>query len=134
MFDSLDIGASGLSAQRVRMDTIAGNVANMNVTRSQNGGTEPYRRRFVVFAPTRDEKTNAPGVRVAEVGQDRGAFQKRYEPGHPDADVNGYVEYPNIDMTLEMVNMMDASRAYEANVTLMDTTKQMVNSSLRLLA
>jgi flagellar basal-body rod protein FlgC len=134
MFDTLDIGASGLAAQRIRMDTIAGNVANMNATRSQNGGTEPYRRRFVVFAPSREAGTAAPGVRVDSVQLDRSAFQKRYEPGHPDAGEDGYVEYPNVDMTIEMVNMMDASRAYESNITLMETTKQMLNASLRLLA
>ena len=134
MFQALDTSASGLFAQRVRMDTVANNVLNMNTTRDAAGRPIPYRRRFVVFAPGRPDNPAAPGVRVAAVGQDRSPFAKRYEPGHPDADPAGYVKYPNVDLSIEMVNMMEASRAYEANISTMETTKSMINASLRLLA
>jgi flagellar basal-body rod protein FlgC len=134
MFDSLDIGASALLAQRTRMDTIAGNVANINTTRNERGEPIPYRRRFVTFAPGRPGEPGQPGVRVASVEQDLSPFNQRYEPGNKDADARGYVKYPNVDLSIEYVNMLEASRAYEANVTLMETTKAMLNSSLRLIA
>jgi flagellar basal-body rod protein FlgC len=134
MFDSLDISSSALLAQRVRMDTVAGNLANMNVTRNSAGKAEPYRRRFVVFEPTRMAGSDAAGVRVKSIEQDRSPFHRKYEPGHPDRDAEGYVMYPNVDLAVEVVNMMEASRAYEANVTAMEVTKAMINASLRLLA
>ena len=134
MFDALDIGASALTAQRVRMDTIAGNVANINTTRNAQGQRVPYRRRFVVFTPGRAEDPGAPGVHVAQVGLDQSPFRRVFDPGHADADKDGYVLYPNIDLAIEQVNMLDASRAYEANVTMMETTKAMINSTLRLIA
>src|SRR3954466_15760188 len=132
MFDSLDIGASGLAAQRVRMDTIAGNVANINTTRNEKGEPVPFRRRLAVFqAGTED---GSPGVHVARVDQDPAPFSKKYEPWNADADKDGYVQYPNIDLSIEYVNMLEASRAYEANVTMMETSKAMISSSLRLIA
>jgi flagellar basal-body rod protein FlgC len=134
MFDALDIGASALEAQRTRMDTIAANVANMNTTRDAAGKANPYRRRFVVFAPGQSGDPSQPGVHVQSVAEDRSPFPMRYEPGHPDADKDGYVRYPNVDLSIEFVNALEASRAYEANVTMMDTTKQMISASLRLLA
>jgi flagellar basal-body rod protein FlgC len=132
MFDALDISSSALKAQRTRLDTIAANLANMNTTRSADG--KPYRRRFAVFAPGRPEDVNAPGVRVSGIELDRSEFRKAYEPGHPDADAEGYVRYPNVDLAVEVVNAMEASRAYEANVTAMEVTKAMINSTLRLIA
>jgi len=134
MFDILDTGASGLMAQRIRLDTIAGNIANINTTRDAAGKMNPYRRRFVVLAPGRADNPSAPGVHVQSVGIDQSPFVRRYEPGNPDADKEGYVSYPNIDLSIEYVNALEASRAYEANVTMMDTVKSMFNSSLRLLA
>jgi flagellar basal-body rod protein FlgC len=133
MFDALDIGASALAAQRTRMDTIASNVANINVTRNNAGQIDPFRRRIALLQPQADE-SGAPGVRVAQIMHDPSPFRMVYEPGHPDADAGGYVKYPNIDLAIEMVNMMEASRAYEANVTMMETTKAMISSSLRLIA
>lgn len=133
MFDALDIGASALAAQRTRMDTIAGNVANIGVTRNANGEAVPFRRRIAMLQPFADG-TGAPGVRVSGIVEDPSAFRRAYEPGHPDADAEGYVRYPNVDLAMEMVNMMEASRAYEANVTMMETSKAMINSSLRLIA
>jgi len=134
MFDILDMGASGLTAQRVRLDTIAGNIANISTTRDAAGKPNPYRRRFAVLEPGSAENPGAPGVHVSSVQEDQSPFIRRYEPGHPDADANGYVNYPNVDMSIEFVNALEASRAYDANVTMMDTTKSMFNSSLRLLA
>jgi len=134
MFDSLDIGASALQAQRLRMDTIAGNVANVNTTRNEKGEKIPYRRRITYFAPGQPTNPEKPGVRVSEVALDPAPFQKRYEPWNKDAGADGYVLYPNIDLSIEYVNMLEASRAYEANVTMMETSKAMINSSLRLMA
>lgn len=133
MFDALDIGASALSAQRARMDTIASNVANANVTRNARGEAIPFRRRVAVLIPGADN-AGSPGVRLAKIIEDPSPFRKVHEPGHPDADADGNVKFPNIDLAMELVNMMEATRAYEANVTMMESTKAMINSSLRLIA
>ncbi len=134
MFDVLDIGASGLSAQRARLDTIAGNIANINTTHDASGKVNPYRRRFVVMAPGQPGNSSRAGVHIEQVKEDPSPFIPRYDPGNPDHDANGYVQYPNIDLSIEYVNALEASRAYEANVTVMETTKAMMNSSLRILA
>jgi flagellar basal-body rod protein FlgC len=134
MFDVLEMGASGLMAQRTRMDTIAGNVLNMNTTRNEAGERVPFRRRMVIFQANAAAGSEKPGVHVKEIKQDPTPFKERYDPGHPDADARGIVKYPNIDMATEMVNMLEASRAYEATVTMMETSKAMYNSQLRLIA
>ncbi|MDB5301306.1 MAG: flagellar basal-body rod protein FlgC [Phycisphaerales bacterium] len=134
MFDILDMGASGLQAQRTRLDTIAGNILHANTTRNERGEKVPYRRRFVVFAPGRADDPSKPGVHVSQVGLDDSAPLQKFEPGHPDADTDGYVKYPNIDTATEYVNSIEATRAYEANITMMEVSKQMFNSSLRLIA
>ena|SRR5437016_4784277 len=137
MLETLDISASGLQAQRVRMDTIAANIANLNTTRDPEGRPIPYRRRFAVFASglsARGADAAKPGVHVGQIKQDMSPFQQRHQPGHPDADANGMVLYPNIDLSIEFVNALEASRAYEANVTTMEVTKNMMNATLRLLA
>ncbi len=134
MFTSLDISASALQAQRVRMDTIAQNVANINTTHDARGEPAPYRRRFAVFAPGHPNDPAGPGVPVRGIELDRSPFRKVYDPAHPDADADGNVHFPNIDLAIEVVNAMEASRAYEANVTAMEVTKAMINASLRLLA
>ena len=138
MFDAMDMTAAGLRVQRTRMNTIAGNVLNLNTTRSStapDGSAVPYRRKVALLASGTADNPDAPGVSVADIADDQSAFDERYEPGHPDADpLTGLVKYPNVDLSTEYVNMLEASRAYEANVTLMQTTKAMFNSSLRLLA
>ena len=138
MFDTLDMTATGLAAQRARMDTIAGNVLHMNTTRAgraADGSAIPYRRRVAMLAAGAEGNSDKPGVHVSGIELDRSAFSERYEPGHPDADpLTGLVKYPNVDLGTEYVNMLEASRAYEANITLMQTTKAMFNASLRLLA
>ena len=134
MFDILDMGASGLVAQRIRLDTIAGNIANMNTTHDAQGRVSPYRRRFVVFAPGQADDPSQPGVHVQSIQEDQSPFIRKYDPGNPDAGKDGYLELPNVDMTIEFVNALEASRAYEANVTMMETAKSMISSDLRLLA
>jgi flagellar basal-body rod protein FlgC len=132
MFDSLDVSSSALRAQRTRMDVVAANVAGMN--KYGNAANPPYRRRFVVFDEGQPDNPARPGVRVSRIEYDRTPFREVHEPGNPMADKNGNVLYPNVDLAIEMVNALEASRAYEANVTAMEVTKAMINASLRLLA
>jgi flagellar basal-body rod protein FlgC len=136
MFGSLDISTSGLVAQRIRMDTIAGNIANAQATRREDGVPGPFKRRMALFS-TGDGK-GGPGVHVEKVVEDPSRGEMVYQPSHPDAIQSGpnrgYVEYPNVDYPTEMVNAMMASRAYEANVTTMQATKDMISSTMRLLA
>jgi flagellar basal-body rod protein FlgC len=116
------------------MDTIASNIANMNTTRNARGEAVPYRRRFAVFSTGRPGAPQQAGVSVSKIAIDHGPFRKEYQPNHPDRDKDGYVSYPNIDLAVEYVNALEASRAYEANVTAMEVSKAMMNASLRLLA
>jgi flagellar basal-body rod protein FlgC len=135
MFGSLDISASALTAQRTRLETIAANMANANSIYDADGNVNPYRRRFVVFAPGDPASGNERGVHVEAIEQDPSPFRKVWDPGNEaDVDGDGYVEYPNIDPTIETINALEASRAYEANVTAAQATKQMIQASLRLLA
>jgi len=135
MFNVLDMGASGLVAQRTRMDVISANILNINTTRNSKGELAPYRRKFVTFAEGLQSDPSKPGVRIGSIKEDQSEFLKKYDPGNPDADpTTGYVLQPNIDLSIEYVNALEASRAYEANVTMMETTKAMLNSTLRLIA
>jgi flagellar basal-body rod protein FlgC len=134
--DPLAVSATALAAQRVRMNTISNNIANVNTTRNADGFLEIYRRKEVVF------KTGNPaevgnskyGLTVKEVIPDKTEFRREYRPEHPDADENGYVMMPNVRVPLEMVDMIEASRAYEANLTSIQVTKSMNNKSLELLS
>ena len=138
--DSMSISASALTATRLRMDVIAENMANMNTTRTANG--EPYRRKYVVFqektgdsefAAFFNKARQAPGgVRVLEIGTDMSEFKYDYNPGHPDADENGYVRLPNVEVVQEMVDMMSAFRAYEANITALNAFKDMAVKTLEI--
>jgi flagellar basal-body rod protein FlgC len=133
MFRALDISSSALTVQRTRMDVSAVNVASAEITRDKDGNLNPFRRRLAVLAPGISDTDDSPGVHVKSIDQDMSAFRKVFDPFHPDAGPDGNVLYPNIDYTTEMVNAMDASRAYEANVTAMEATKAMLNASLRLI-
>ena len=131
------IGASGLTAQRTRMETVASNLANARTTRTAEGG--PYRRREPVFTaePVRTSFGETLGralraVRVERIATDPSAPVLRHEPGHPDADEQGFVAYPNVDPVREMVDMMSATRSYEANVTLISGIRSMVRSALEI--
>ncbi|HEX2731334.1 MAG TPA: flagellar basal body rod protein FlgC [Polyangiaceae bacterium] len=136
VFSALEVAASGLSAQRVRMNTIASNLANARTTRTEQGG--PYRRQDPVFEVANLERANGPSllergaslVRVREIREDTRPGVMSYEPSHPDANPDGYVEYPNVNAVEEMVNMITASRAYEAGVTSIETIKGMARSAL----
>ncbi len=132
MLGTLDVSASALSAERIRLNTIAQNLANANTTRDAWGRPNPYRRREVVFSPERT-RDGEPGVRVLDVQEDPRPFRLTWDPGHPDA-VKGYVRMPNVNVIEEMVDMIMASRAYEANVTAMEVTKSMAASTLQILA
>lgn len=140
LFNSFNISASGMTSQRFRMDVITENVANVNTTRTEDG--TPYRRKVVTFA----EKTVTPfstvlaeakgkytgsGVKVTRVSEDHETDMiMSYDPSHPDADENGYVTYPNVNIITEMTNLIDASRSFEANVTAFDTSKAMAVKAL----
>ena len=142
-YTSIEVSASGLSAERLAMDTIANNIANVNTTRTAEGG--PFKRQLVVYAQKNDptaagandlnpsDPANSAGVQVVGVVQDQGPDRLVYDPGHPDADGNGYVHMPNIDVVKEMVDMMAASRAYEANVTAIQEARAMGTATLGLL-
>src|SRR5437773_2360663 len=137
MFRTFDISTSGLVAQRQRMNTIAGNIANINTTRDEQGNISPFQRRLITFAADTDRldaRAQGAGVKF-EVGVDRGTEPRKvYSPGHPDADKEGNVAYPSINLVTEFVNAVEASRAYEANVAAVEMTKTMANQTLRILA
>lgn len=165
MFTAIDAAGSGLTAERLRMDIISNNIANVNSTRTEEGG--PYRRQRAVFTPRKQQycfsipmprgindqlnaqkthKKHIPfedaeaepqddrfkGVRIAKVDEDPSPFRMEYQPGHPDADENGYVAMPNVNIVSEMTDMISASRAYEANVSTIKSAKSMFTKALTI--
>ena len=141
LFTSFDISGSGMSAQRLRSDIIAQNIANVSSTSSQNG--EAYRRKTVVFTEKNPMSfgdilmttagTIGSGVKVTKIVEDHETpMSMVYDPAHPDADENGYVTYPNVNVVTEMTNLIDASRAFEANVTAFNATKSMAVKGLEI--
>jgi flagellar basal-body rod protein FlgC len=133
MIGSLDTTASALVAQRTRLNVIADNIANAFTTAQEDGTIRPYRRRVVTFAPGQ-ACGKGPGVHVAEILEAPSAFKLRYEPGHPHAGPDGYVQYPNVNLTMEYVDAIEAARAYEANLAVMNVTKTMVRQAIQLFA
>jgi flagellar basal-body rod protein FlgC len=129
-FSAIDVSASGLSAQRRRLDTIADNIANAETTRTERGG--PYRRRQVVFEEIASRELAQQGVKVSQVTEDARSPRLVYRPGHPDADANGYVAMPNVSIVEEMVDMMSATRSYEANAAALNASKAMARKALEL--
>lgn len=149
-FDAMNISATGLTAQRLRMDVISENIANVNTTRTIHGG--PYRRKTVLFQEIQETpfgslmrdtvesggigpRRQPPlgmGVRATNVVQDFGPGPTIYDPAHPDADAQGYVQMPNVNIVEEMVNMISASRSYEANITAINVSKAMMNRTLEI--
>ncbi len=146
LFQPFDIAATGMTAQRFRMDIIAENIANVSTTRTEDG--TPYRRKIVTF---QEKQLNAGiptfknilkdstkayygnGVKVSKVSEDTETdFIMEYDPSHPDADENGYVSYPNVNTVTEMTNLIDASRSYEANVTAFGSIKAMASSGISI--
>ncbi len=139
MFDVFSVSASGMEAQRIRMNIIASNLANVDTTRTPQGG--PYRRRDVVFTTDGDNFSrllargmdgSLSGVRVVGVVEDKRPLKLVYDPGHPDADESGYVSYPNVNVVEEMVNMLSAVRSYEANVTAFKASRDMILRALEI--
>lgn len=143
IFHSLNISASALTAQRVRMDVISSNMANMETTRAEyvDGRWQPYRRKMVLmqeanpsFASIFHKALNNPGngVKVAAIAEDETPFKTVYDPDHPDADENGYVNLPNVDPLKEMVDLIGSTRSYEANVTVFNASKSMLMKALEI--
>ncbi len=144
MFDAFNVNASGLTAQRYRMDVISQNVANANTTRTEDG--TPYVRKIVTFEEKQgsfgtfssvfgsaSERFKSHGVKVSGTYEDKSTEGKMvYDPSHPDADENGYVTYPNVNIITEMTNLIDASRSYEANATAFDASKSMALKGLQM--
>ena len=144
MFTAFDISATGMTAERYRMDIISQNVANANTTRTEDG--TPYRRKIVVFEEKNGKTTfnhvlkkerdrySVDGVKVTGVYEDNKTEMKMvYDPSHPDADENGYVTYPNVDTVTEMTNLIDASRAYQANATAFEASKNIATTGLNMM-
>lgn len=142
-FESLNTSASALNAQNLRIDVISQNLANIDTTRTAQGG--PYKRKTVIFKEIDDKSSfsnifkktigkngSNQGVKVDKIVEDNSEGPKEYNPGHPDADENGYVLKPNVNVVEEMVNMISASRAYEANITAVNTTKSMIAKTLEI--
>ncbi len=138
-FNSINVSASGLTAERLRMDLISENIANANVTRTPSG--TPYRRKVAIFRAQEADSFQSilsgktltgNGVEIAGIVEDQSPFKKEYNPDHPDADVDGYVNLPNVEVVNEMINLISASRAYEANITSVNTTKAMAMKALEI--
>jgi flagellar basal-body rod protein FlgC len=142
LFQSFDISASGMTAERFRTDIIAQNIANVNTTRTEDG--TPYRRKIVTFAEKRESpfaevlqgyqsKFKGTGVKVTSVEDDTESdFIMEYDPSNPDADENGYVSYPNVNIVTEMTNLIDASRGYEANATAFEASKAIAQAGMQI--
>jgi flagellar basal-body rod protein FlgC len=137
MYGALDISTSGLIAQRTRLEAISANIANQDTYMDASGRNMPFARRMVYFAPGDPTAKNAAGramgVHVASIGKDP-SYGTRYEPGNRLADAQGYIKVPDINPAMEMMNYMEASRAYEANLVAAEATKTMMAQALRLLA
>ncbi len=139
ILSGMEISASGLTGERLRMEVAANNIANLNSTRTPDGG--PYQRQRVTFAsamndwiqPDRNGVSDLRGVSVSGVSSDTTPGPRVYDPGHPDADATGHVEMPNVNLSHEMVDMVTASRAYEANLKSLETFRQMAEQALSLL-
>jgi flagellar basal-body rod protein FlgC len=144
IFNSMNITASALTAQRVRMDVISSNMANVDTTRGKlvNGKWQPYQRKEVVLEPNSTSftsflqaasgSTNGNGVKVAKIVEDQTPFKPVYDPENPDANAKGYVEMPNVDPLKEMVDLMSSTRSYEANVTVFNSNKSMMMKALEI--
>lgn len=130
VFGGMRISASGLTAERFRMDVISSNVANMNTTRTDEGGA--YKRKVAVFKENYDEKLGMLGVKAVQIEEDDADMRLEYDPTHPDANEEGYVEYPNVDILVEKTDLMTATRAYEANADALTAQKNMISKALEI--
>ncbi len=142
MFDAFNISSSGMTAQRLRMDIIADNIANADTTRTSDGST--YRRKIPIFQAkeelsfkkrlkaTLGATAGGQGVKVINISEDQSPFKLIFNPGHPDANEDGYVTMPNVNIVTEMVDMIDAARAFEANITALNTYKSMAMKAIEI--
>jgi flagellar basal-body rod protein FlgC len=128
----MSIAASGLRAQAGRMRIISENIANADST-AQTPGADPYRRKVPTFTAQLDRALDANVVSLGRVQTDKSDFRMKYEPGHPAADANGYVKYPNVNSLVEMTDMRDAQRSYEANLNIVTATRRMIERTLDIL-
>jgi flagellar basal-body rod protein FlgC len=138
LMTAIEVGASGLTAQRRRLEVLISNLVNANTTHP--AGTEPYRRKDVLFTASEPEMSfgaafddAVQGVEISKVVEDRGDPRKVYEPNHPHADKDGYVSYPNVNAMEEMVNVLSATRSYEANLQAVNMAKEMEQKTLEIL-
>jgi flagellar basal-body rod protein FlgC len=136
---ALNISVDGINASRIHMEIISSNLANINTTRTAQGG--PYRRKIPVFAEkpvefsdalSAAERKMSGGIQVVDIAEDKAPLQKIYNPGHPDADADGYVSMPNVSMSKEMVDMVYVEKLYEANITAYNATKRMAQETLQI--
>ncbi len=132
LMDTISISASGMRAQSERLKVVAQNLANAESTATKPGG-QPYRRKTISFKEAMDKETGLQTVQPGKVGTDRSDFVKRYEPTNPVADEQGYVLYPNVNPIMEMMDMREARRGYEANLNVIESSKAMVGQTLGLL-
>lgn len=146
IFNAMNTSASALTAQRLRMDVVSSNLANAHTTRAtlnENGQYEPYRRKMVVLESSEksfqsflkkasNRSQNMDGVRVSRIIEDVEPFKMEFNPNHPDADENGFVQLPNVDPLQEMVDLMSSTRSYEANVTAINASKNMLMKALEI--
>lgn len=130
IFSGMRISASGLSTERMRMDVISSNIANVKTTRTENG--DAYKRKVAIFEENYDEKLGMLGVKTTSIEDDNSPMNRVYEPSHPDADEEGYVEYPNVDLLVEMTDLISASRAYESNIDTLNAQKNMISKALEI--
>lgn len=141
IFNTIDISTSALNAEKTRIDIITKNMANASTTRSTGG--MPYRRQMAVFEENKPNsfenhlskyknKVNGKGVKISKIVEDDSPFKLVYEPGHPDADENGYLKMPNVDIVKEMVDLISAQRSYDANITAINSSKSMLMKALEI--
>lgn len=130
--DTLQISAAGMRAQGERLRVVAENMANSDSTASTPGGT-PYRRKIVLFQNVLDRQMGVNMVKVTKHAYDNSPFQKKFDPNHPAADADGYVQYPNVNSIVEMMDMREARRGYEANLNMVEVSKSMLTQTIALL-
>ncbi|WP_042694115.1 flagellar basal body rod protein FlgC [Azospirillum sp. B506] len=132
LYKSMAVSASGMKAQGTRLKVISENLANANTT-AETPGDLPYRRKTVIFKNELDRAMDVDKVRVAKVDVDKSDFQRRYDPSHPSADADGYVLLPNVNSVVEAMDMREAQRSYEANLSAIDTARQMLTRTIDIL-
>ncbi|MBP2229324.1 flagellar basal-body rod protein FlgC [Azospirillum agricola] len=132
LYQSMAVSASGMKAQGTRLKVISENLANANTT-AETPGDLPYRRKVVTFQNVLDRTMDVEKVRVGKIDVDKGDFQRRYDPSHPSADADGYVLLPNVSSVIEAMDMREAQRSYEANLSAIDTARQMLTRTIEIL-